>query len=165
MSPGKSGKKGLRSGGSMWQRVALGPRLTIGHRYSRWRYCPKFASAAVGKVCEALPSLTDSHLRLTVAGTKSLAATSWLGQFRPCCICRSLAHPNGPLRPFKLVMQWPGSDWLRMIEVARRRSAHSQIGDVQVARTTSGCSSCNWAAPVRRRAWLKAPARPARSEA
>ena len=21
------------------------------------------------------------------------------------CICRSLAHPNGPLRPFKLVMQ------------------------------------------------------------
>lgn len=81
MSPGKSGKKGLRSGGSMWQRAALGPRLTIGHRDSRWRYCPKIASAAVGKVCEALPSLTDSHLRLTVAATKSVAVPSCLGRF------------------------------------------------------------------------------------
>lgn len=89
----------------MWQRVALGPGLTIGHRHSRWRYRSKITSAAVGKVCEALPSLTDSHLRLTVAGTKSVAATSWLGRFGPSCICRSLAHPNGPLRPFKLVMQ------------------------------------------------------------
>ena len=105
MSPGKSGKNGLRSGGSMWQRVALGPRLTIGHRDSRWRYCPKIASAAVGKVCETLPSLTDSHLRLAVATTKSVAATSWLGRFGPSRICRSLAHPNGPMRPFKLVQQ------------------------------------------------------------
>ena len=108
MSPGKSGKNGLRSGGSMWQRVALGPGLMIGQRDSRWRDCPKIASAAVGKVREALPSLTDSHLRLTVATTKSVAATSWLGRFEPSCICRSLAHPNGPLRPFKLVMQWTG---------------------------------------------------------
>ena len=89
----------------MRQRVALGPGLKIRYRDSRWRYYPKIASAAVGKVCEALPSLTDSHLRLTVAATKSVAATSWLGRFGPSCICRSLAHPNGPLRPFKLVMQ------------------------------------------------------------
>lgn len=89
----------------MRQRVALGPGLTIRYRDSRRRYCPKFASAAVGKMCEALPSLTNSHLRLTVATTKSVAATSWLGRFGPSCICRSQAHPNGQRRPFKLVMQ------------------------------------------------------------
>ena len=52
MSPGKSGKNGLRSGGSMWQRVALGSRLTIGHRHrDSWRrYSPKIASAGVGKI-------------------------------------------------------------------------------------------------------------------
>ena len=89
----------------MRQRVALGPGLTIRYRDSRQRYCPKFASAAVGKVCKAMPSLTDSHLRLTVATTKSVAVPSCLGRFGPSCICRLLAHPNGPLRPFKLVMQ------------------------------------------------------------
>ena len=52
----------------MRQRVALGPGLTIRYRDSRWRHGPKIASAAVGKVCEAMPSLYDSHLRLTVAG-------------------------------------------------------------------------------------------------
>ena len=89
----------------MRRRLALGPGLTIRYRDSRRRYCPKFASAAVGKVCEAMPSLTDSHLRLTVATTKSVAATSWLGRFGPSYISRSLAHPNGQRRPFKLVMQ------------------------------------------------------------
>ena len=67
----------------MRQRVALGPGLTIRYRDSRWRHGPKIASAAVGKVCEAMPSLYDSHLRLTVATTKAVAATSWVGRLGP----------------------------------------------------------------------------------
>jgi len=74
------------------RRLALGPGLTIRYRDSRRRYRPKFASAAVGKMCEAMPSLTDSHLRLTVATTKSVAATSWLGWFGPSCIPASAVH-------------------------------------------------------------------------
>ena len=91
----------------MWQRVALGSRLTIGHRHrDSWRrYSPKIASAGVGKVCEEVPSLTDSDLRLTVATTQSVTATSWLGRLGPSCFCSPLAHPNPRLRPFKLVMQ------------------------------------------------------------
>jgi hypothetical protein len=37
-------------------------------------------------------------------GRRNFMAWSIWAILHPC-ICRSLAHPNGPLRPFKLVMQ------------------------------------------------------------